>query len=300
MYLIAFPLLLIPFAFFNIVVFLLNMPLSDEEKSAVFELPLASEPTMPLVFDHSMPVTIGDFIVAVGILLLYVEVLKAVRPGGKGIIDHVLAFILFIAMAGELVFVPRAASPTLLLLAVLGFVDFIAGVSIRPAQSKIVLERHGSGADVVMAISAAKKQIRLTQRLIVLARQRHFPLPQSSSASRVTASLGQHAPERGLADHKRITPAVVTVQFDEVEGVEEYALVSAVVADEIERGNAAVIASDSFAVDNAGARAQSGERINDQREAAGEVIAGLAVEPHPLTILAGNDAESIVLDLMQP
>ena len=131
MYLIAFPLLLIPFAFFNIVVFLLNMPLSDEEKSAVFKLPLASEPTIPLVFDRSMPVTIGDFIVAVGILLLYVEVLKAVRPGGKGIIDHVLALILFIAMACELVFVPRAASPTLFLLVVLGFVDVIAGLSIR-------------------------------------------------------------------------------------------------------------------------------------------------------------------------
>src|SRR5262249_61202364 len=111
--------------------FLLNMPLSDEEKSAVFELPLASEPTMPLVFDHSMPVTIGDFIVAVGILLLYVEVLKAVRPSGKGMIDHVLAFSLFIAVAAGLVFVPRAASPTLLLLAVLGFVDFIHAVSIR-------------------------------------------------------------------------------------------------------------------------------------------------------------------------
>jgi hypothetical protein len=131
MYLIGFPLLLIPFAFFNIVVFLLNMPLSDEKKSAVFKLPLASEPTIPLVFDHSMPVTIGDFIVAVGILLLYVEVLKAVRPGGKGIIDHVLALILFIAMACELVFVPRAASPTLFLLVVLGFVDVIAGLSIR-------------------------------------------------------------------------------------------------------------------------------------------------------------------------
>ena len=51
---------------------------------------------------------------------------------------------------------------------------------------------------------------------------------------------------------------------------------------------------------NAGARAQAGERINDQREAAGEVIAGPAVEPHPLTILAGDDSESIVLNLMQP
>ena len=141
MYLIAFPLLLIPFAFFNIVVFLLNMPLSDEEKSAVFEIPLASEPTMPLVFDHSLTVTIGDFIVAVGIRLLYVELLKAVRPGGKGAIDHVLSFILFIAMAGELVFVPRAASPTLFLLVVLGFVDLIAGLSMRMVQPKIMYER---------------------------------------------------------------------------------------------------------------------------------------------------------------
>lgn len=141
MYLIAFPLLLIPFAFFNIVVFLLNMPLSDEEKSAVFELPLASEPTFPLVFDHSMTITMGDFIVAVGILLLYVEVLKAVRPGGKGVIDHLLSFILFVVMAGELVFVPQAATPTLFLLVVLGFVDFITGLSVHMVQPKLVFER---------------------------------------------------------------------------------------------------------------------------------------------------------------
>jgi len=151
MYLIAFPLLLIPFAFFNIAVFLLNMPLSDEEKSAVFELPLASEPTFPLVFDHSMTITMGDFIVAVGILLLYVEVLKAVRPGGKGVIDHVLSFILFVAMACELVFVPRAASPTLFLLVVLGFVDFITGLSVHMVQPKLVFERTQRAARPVQA-----------------------------------------------------------------------------------------------------------------------------------------------------
>ncbi len=141
MYLIAFPLLLIPFAFFNMVVFLLNMPLTDEEKSVVFQIPLVSEVTMPPVLDRSMPVTISDLIVAIGMLLLYVEVVKAVRPGGKSIWDHVLSFILFVAMAAELMFVPRAMSSTLLLLAVLGFVDFIAGISIRLAQPKIVFER---------------------------------------------------------------------------------------------------------------------------------------------------------------
>src|SRR5262249_2067054 len=71
------------------------------------------------------------------------------------------------------------------------------------------------------------------------------------------AGLGHDRCERGLADLKRITPQVVAVQLNEVEVVEEYALVSAVVTDEIERGNAVVIAGDSFAVDDAGARAQA-------------------------------------------
>jgi hypothetical protein len=148
MYLIAFPLLLLPFAFFNIVVFLLNnMPFTD----TVFTIPLASEPNMPLVFDRSMPVTLSDLIVAIGMLLLYVEVVKAARPGGKGIIDHLLSFIVFLAMAAELVLVPRAAAPagatsTLLLLTVLSFVDVIAGLSIRPVHQQIVLERSERAA----------------------------------------------------------------------------------------------------------------------------------------------------------
>jgi ABC-type uncharacterized transport system permease subunit len=151
MYLIAFPLLLIPFAFFNIVVFLLNMPLRDEGKSAVFTIPLASEATFPPVFDRSMPVTLGDLIVAIGILLLYVELIKSVRPGGKSMVDHLLSLILFLAMAGELLFVPRATSSTLLLLTVLGFVDFIAGLSVRLAQPRVIFERAAPAQPVHQA-----------------------------------------------------------------------------------------------------------------------------------------------------
>jgi hypothetical protein len=40
------------------------------------------------------------------------------------------------------------------------------------------------------------------------------------------AGLGHDRRERGLADLKRITPQIVAVQLDEVEGIEEYALVS--------------------------------------------------------------------------
>src|SRR5215471_15574872 len=69
-----------------------------------------------------------------------------------------------------------------------------------------------------------------------------------------------------LRTSRRIASQVVAVQSNEVEGVEEDALISAVVTDEIKRGDTVVIAGDSFAVDDAGARAQPGERINDQRE----------------------------------
>ena len=62
------------------------------------------------------------------------------------------------------------------------------------------------------------------------------------------ASLAHDRRRRGLADLKRIAPQVVAVLLDQVEGVKEYALVSALVTDEIERGRAVVIAGDSFAV----------------------------------------------------
>src|SRR5215813_13264622 len=43
------------------------------------------------------------------------------------------------------------------------------------------------------------------------------------------ASFGQHTSKRCLAHFQGITPHVVAVQFDQVEGVEEYAPVSALV-----------------------------------------------------------------------
>ena len=87
------------------------------------------------------------------------------------------------------------------------------------------------------------------------------------------AGLGHDRRERGLAHLQRITPHVVAIQLDQVRSVEEGTVVMAVVADEIERGNAVVIASDRFTVDNAGARAQAGQCLDDEREAAGDVFA---------------------------
>ena len=72
------------------------------------------------------------------------------------------------------------------------------------------------------------------------------------------------------------------------------------VADTIERSDAAVITGDRLAVDDAGARAQASQCLDNGREAIGELIARAAVEPHLCARLASDDPKAIVLDLVQP
>jgi len=118
-----------------------------------------------------------------------------------------------------------------------------------------------------------------------------------SDASR---SLGQDHHKRGLAALQRITAEVVTVQFDQVEGIKENAFVMVAVADTIERSDAVVITGNRLPVDDAGARAQAGQRLDDQRKTICEIIAGAAVEPHLCALLAGDDPKAVMLDLVQP
>jgi hypothetical protein len=132
MFLIAFPLLLIPFALYNMVAFLLNMPFAD----TLFSIPLPS--------GTRLAVTLGDALVVLSMLLLYLEFLKAARFRSKAVMDHVLALLLFAGMAAEFALVPKAQTSAFLFIAVLAFIDLIAGISVgaRERPSAIVLENH--------------------------------------------------------------------------------------------------------------------------------------------------------------
>ena len=132
MYLIAFPLLLIPFVLYNMVAFLLNLEFG------------ATIVTLRLLSGVSMAVSTGDMLVLLAVLLLYVEVLKATRLSSKAVMDHVLSLILFVAMVAEFVMVPRAATPAFLTLIALSFVDVIGGltISIRAAHHELAVEHE--------------------------------------------------------------------------------------------------------------------------------------------------------------
>jgi hypothetical protein len=130
MFLIGFPLLLIPFALYNMIVFLLNMSFSD----TLFGIPLLA--------GRRMVVSTGDALVLLAVLLLYVEIVKAARPDSKPIMDHLLSLVLFVAMAVEFVAVEPAATSSFLILTALSFVDVIGGVSIslRTARRDLAME----------------------------------------------------------------------------------------------------------------------------------------------------------------
>jgi hypothetical protein len=130
MYLVGFPLLLIPFAIYNMIAFLFGTGFND----TLFKIPMLSQATLN--------VTTSDVLLILAIFLLFGEIVKATRVGTRSIVDHVLSFVLFIVMAGEFMIVPRAATSTFLILLVIAFVDVIGGfsVSIRSAQRDIGLE----------------------------------------------------------------------------------------------------------------------------------------------------------------
>jgi hypothetical protein len=129
MYLVGFPLLLIPLAIYNIIAFLFSTGFSD----TLFTIRMMSQ--------ADLNVSTGDVLVIFSILLLFVEVLKATRFGTKAIMDHILSFIVFVAALAEFIMVKQAATSTFLLLLVICFVDVVGGfsISIRTAQRDLAL-----------------------------------------------------------------------------------------------------------------------------------------------------------------
>jgi len=131
MFLIGFPLLLVPFAIYNIVAFL--MP------GVSWTGTLA---TVHMKSGADWAMSGGDVLVTLAILLLFVEMMKAARIGRRGFVDHGLSLLLFSAMVVEFVLVGQAASATFFLLLVMSFFDLLGGftLTLRSARREPVIE----------------------------------------------------------------------------------------------------------------------------------------------------------------
>lgn len=83
--------------------------------------------------------TVGDGLEVAGVVLLFLEILKATRTGTASLVDHMLSTAVLVAYIVEFLTVGAAGHPVFALLAVLALVDVVAGfsVTIRGARRDV-------------------------------------------------------------------------------------------------------------------------------------------------------------------
>jgi hypothetical protein len=189
MSMVGFPLLLIPLAIYNIIVFL--MP------GVSFADPLL---TVTLMSGAGWPVTLGDMLLALGILLLLLEIIKGARPGAKYLTDHLLSLVVFGAAAAEFLLWPRFGSSIYGLLALLALVDFLSGIALRvrrgaPIAAGAMASRRAAGKSPAPAPEPAPVP-------------EPQPVPAPASSMPTAASVAESV----LRDHPEPTPAQPAVE----------------------------------------------------------------------------------------
>jgi hypothetical protein len=178
MSMVGFPLLLIPVAIYNIIVFL--MP------GVSFAEPIVK---LTLMSGTEWPVTLSDILLALGVLMLMFEVIKGARPGAKYLTDHLLSLIVFGAAAAEFVLWPRFGSSTYFLLALLALADFLSGIALHARR----------GAVTASATTVSKKVARKIETPVVEPQFDPAPAPVPTAASSVPAAAS--VAESVLLDH---------------------------------------------------------------------------------------------------
>src|ERR1700689_1381327 len=131
MFVLGFPLLLIPFAVYNMIAFL--------TPGVGWTTPVT---TIHMTSGQDWVMTWEDLLLAFTILLLAVEILKSTRMGMRSILDHVLAMALFIAMLVEFLLVKQAGTSTFFLLMMIALVDVLGGfvIGMRSGRRQIEID----------------------------------------------------------------------------------------------------------------------------------------------------------------
>jgi hypothetical protein len=145
MSMLGFPLLLIPLAIYNIIALLM--------RDVSFVEPLLS---LTLISGTEWSVTLSDVLLALGVVLLLLEVVKGSRPGGKYLTDHLLSLIVFGGATAEFLLLPRFGTSIYFLLTLLALVDFLSGIALRARRgtAKPAAATRSAGRQVESAPAA--------------------------------------------------------------------------------------------------------------------------------------------------
>jgi hypothetical protein len=131
--LVAFPLLIIAFAIYNMIAFLTP---GVAWTGRLFGVPMPS--------GVEWVVTVGDVLIAFSLFLLFFEVLKAARNTARALFDHLLSTLIFIGALVEFLLVPQAATSVFAILLTIALVDVLGGwsVAVRTSRRDITVDPY--------------------------------------------------------------------------------------------------------------------------------------------------------------
>lgn len=127
------PLLVVPFVLYNIVAFLFFGGSPAGWSNGLFSIPMVS--------GTPWAITAGDFLLVIGIVALFLEILKSTNSGRSSIMEHMLSMVLFVVFLIEFLLIGAASSSVFFLLMVMTLIDVVAGftVSITSAGRDVTM-----------------------------------------------------------------------------------------------------------------------------------------------------------------
>jgi hypothetical protein len=136
--LIAAPLLVIPFLIYALIALTAGTGGTDASlQGSLFSMPMLSGGRWVL--------RLGDLVLVVGLIALFIEILKAARTKNDALVNHSLSMILLLVMVIIFLIVPGFGTSVFFLLVIMCVLDVVAG----PIVSIVAARRDfGIGADV--------------------------------------------------------------------------------------------------------------------------------------------------------
>ena len=117
------PLLIIPFLLYNLgLAGLFGGTAADPFATEIFSLTMMSGGVWSM--------SVGDLLVVIALVLLFVEMMKSTRSSNASIVDHLLSTFVFVAFLVEFLLVRGAAHPVFFTLMVITLIDVLAGFSV--------------------------------------------------------------------------------------------------------------------------------------------------------------------------
>ncbi len=139
----ALPLLALPVLAYNLAALTLNGGFGSQEAAIRM-----SEPLFSIAMSNSAqwPVNLGDVMLLVGLIVLFIELLKSTTSRRTAIVNHALSMLLFVACLVEFLLAPAFATSTFFLLTVMVLLDVLAGFIVTIVSARRDVDFGSDGA----------------------------------------------------------------------------------------------------------------------------------------------------------